>query len=163
MTMRVSRLPLAAAAFAIAVALPLAATAQGVDDKTDRPSDRARQSALSADIMYRVLVGDIALQRGEPAVAARAYLEAAREARDPALARRATEIAVASRQRAYALEAANLWSELDPQAERPKQLASALASGNAGKLLDTPADNNELLAALERALEGKAPVDLPKG
>ncbi len=40
--------------------------------------------------MYRILVGDIALQRGEPALAARAYYEAAQDAQDATLARRAT-------------------------------------------------------------------------
>ena len=77
-----------------------------------------RTGELSAELMYRLLVGDIALQRGEPALAARAYYEAAREARDPRFARRATEIALAARQRTLALDAATLWAELDPTAER---------------------------------------------
>jgi len=111
-----------------------------------------RDSALSADVMYRVLIGDIALQRGEPGVAARAYLEAAREARDAGLARRATEVALAARQRNYALEAARLWSELDPQADRPKQLVTALVSGTFGKMLESPSESSELHVALERAL-----------
>jgi tetratricopeptide (TPR) repeat protein len=84
---------------------------------------------LTAETMYRLLVGDVALQRGEPAVAARAYFEVARDTRDAALARRATEIAVVARQRALATDAARLWSELDPAAERPKQVIAAYASG----------------------------------
>jgi len=136
-------------AFAVTACwVPLAAIAQSADEKPLPP----RAGALTADIMYRVLIGDIALQRGEPAVAARAYLEAARDARDPSLARRATEIALAARQRAYALEAAKLWSELDPDAERPKQLISALASGTSGKLFESPAESADLQAAIERAL-----------
>jgi tetratricopeptide (TPR) repeat protein len=102
--------------------------------------------------MYRLLLGDIALQRGEPAVAARAYLEAARASRDPAIARRATEVALAARQRAFALDAAKLWSELDPEAERPKQLIAALASGTAGKLFESQPESSDLNSALERAL-----------
>ncbi len=77
--------------------------------------------------MYRLLVGDIALQRGQGALGARAYFEAARDAKSVFLARRATEIALASRQRATALLSARLWSELDPDAERPKQIAEVLA------------------------------------
>src|SRR5512147_2882921 len=77
-------------------------------------SPDARHRGLSADLMYRLLVGDVALQRGEPALAARAYYEAARESREPALARRATEVALAVRQRGLAIESARLWSELDP-------------------------------------------------
>ena len=45
--------------------------------------------------VLRLLLGDVALQRGETSVAARAYLEAARETQDARLARRATEIALA--------------------------------------------------------------------
>src|SRR5437868_14290813 len=60
---------------------------------------------LTAELGYRILVGDIALQRGAPALAARAYYEAARDARDAQLARRATEVALFARQRDLALEA----------------------------------------------------------
>ena len=69
------------------------------------PLGDARSTGLSADLMYRLLVADVALQRGEPALAARAYFEAARESREPALARRATEVALVARQRALAIEA----------------------------------------------------------
>ena len=49
----------------------------------DTPSPSARDAGLSADLLYRFLLGEVALQRGEPPVAARAYFEAARESRDP--------------------------------------------------------------------------------
>ncbi len=52
---------------------------------------RRAQQGLSAELMYRLLVGDVALQRGDTALAARAYFEAARDTRDARLARRATE------------------------------------------------------------------------
>ncbi len=147
--MPVSRIRFTVAVIAAAASFsPLAAIAQAPTD----PPSAGRESGLSADVMYRVLIGDIALQRGEPVVAARAYLEAAREARDPALARRATEVALSARQRNYALEAAKLWAELDPQAERPKQLVTALASGSFGKMLESPSESSELHVALERAL-----------
>jgi hypothetical protein len=71
---------------------------------------------LSAEVMYRLLVGDIALQRGDPTLAARAYYEVAKEVRDPRFARRATEIALAARQRTLALDAATLWADLEPAA-----------------------------------------------
>src|SRR5436189_3650493 len=54
------------------------------------PADPA--DGLSADLMYRLLVADIALQRGDPALAARAYYQSARETQNAMLARRATEI-----------------------------------------------------------------------
>ena len=57
--------------------------------------------------LHRESLGDVALQRGEPALAARAYLEAARETRDPMLARRATEVAVGARARSLTVESSS--------------------------------------------------------
>src|SRR6516225_8860824 len=93
------------------------------------PANAAQGDGLTPELFYRILLGDVALQRGEVALAARAYLDAAREAQDPRLARRATEIALTGRLRPQAQEAARLWSSLDPAAERPKQILAALASG----------------------------------
>lgn len=99
--------------------------------------------------MYRLLIGDIALQRGDPAVAARAYYEAAKDVRDARLARRATEIALVARQRSLAQDAATLWSELDPTAERAKQVIAGLKSGGDFR-------GSELKTDLERALSEAA-------
>src|SRR5207249_3545671 len=89
-------------AFALAFALlflavPRLAVAQADAPMAPAPADAPASGAekppakeLTADLVYRLLIGDIALQRGEPALAARAYFEAAREAKDPLLARRAT-------------------------------------------------------------------------
>jgi tetratricopeptide (TPR) repeat protein len=107
------------------------------------PVPPAGESKLSGDVLYRILVGDIALQRGDPALAARAYFEAAREAQEARLARRATEVALFARQRSLALEAAKLWQALDPTAERAKQMVATLTQSGAG---------NELKAELEHVL-----------
>jgi tetratricopeptide (TPR) repeat protein len=107
----------------------------------------AQASALSADVLYRILVGDLALQRGDPGLGARAYFEAAKEAQDPRLARRATEVALFARQRALALEAAKLWQSLDPGAERARQMVATLTQSGAG---------NELKAELEHVLADAA-------
>ena len=72
------------------------------------------------------------MQRGDPALAARAYFEAARAAQDPVLARRATEVALFARQRALALEAAKLWQQLDPKADRARQMVASLAVSGVG-------------------------------
>jgi tetratricopeptide (TPR) repeat protein len=107
----------------------------------------AGESALTADVLYRILVGDIALQRGDAALAARAYFEAAKESQEPRLARRATEVALFARQRALALEAAKLWQSLDPTAERARQMVATLTQSGAG---------NELKAELEHVLADAA-------
>ena len=108
-------------------------------------------SAISADTMYRILVGEIALQRGEPALAARAYYEAARDAQDPSLAQRATEIALFARQRSLAADAAALWQKLDPSSERARQMVIML--GQSGGTGDLKADLERVLA--DAAANGK--------
>jgi hypothetical protein len=131
------------------------------DPQPSPPASRAQKAeGLSADLMYRLLVGDVALQRGEPAIAARAYYEAARETRDPVFARRATEIAVAARQRSLAIESARLWSELDPAAARPRQVIAAYASG-AGATPEASVGSLDLKAHLEKLLAETAATNPP--
>ena len=108
------------------------------------PTEAPASPSFSPDVMYKILVGDIALQRGEPGVAARAYYEAAREAQDAGLARRATEVALFARQRSLALQAAQLWEKLDPSSDRARQMASMLALPSGGA--DLKADLAKLLA-----------------
>src|SRR5262245_22129377 len=111
---------LAALLFASAVA-PAAAQSPGPGIAPNpQPPSREDMSGLTADIFYRVILGDVALQRGEASLAARAYYEAARDSKDPRLARRAAEVAFAARMRGLTQEAAKLWASLDPTAERPK-------------------------------------------
>ncbi len=146
------RFAVAAALSVAAALLPSAGLAQGeLPGSKSEPASQLPAEGLSPELMYRILLGDVALQRGEPALAARAYLEAARETRDPTLAKRATEIAVGARARSLSVESARLWSEIDPSAQRPKQLLAAL-SGAGAKGFDSPGVGNDLKAELERVL-----------
>jgi tetratricopeptide (TPR) repeat protein len=111
------------------------------------PDPGPGRSAISADTMYRILVGEIALQRGEPALAARAYYEAARDAQDASLAQRATEIALFARQRSIAADAAALWQKLDPSSERARQMVTMLGQSSTG---------GDLKSDLERVLADAA-------
>jgi tetratricopeptide (TPR) repeat protein len=123
-------------------------------DATDAPARSSGEPDLSADLFYRLLLGDVALQRGDAAVAAQSYLAAARAASDFRLARRATEIAIASRQRNLVQDAAKLWAELDPTAERPKRVLAALAEDKTG--MPSSAADDELRARIERVLADAA-------
>ena len=145
----------AAVALAVGLALAPAPAQSQTSPATDRSaaanaSPDAAQQGLTAELMYRLLVGDVALQRGDTALAARAYFEAARDTRDARVARRATEIALAARQRTLALESARLWSELEPTAERPKQVIAGLSNSSVAG--DGRAFGSDLQAELERAL-----------
>jgi tetratricopeptide (TPR) repeat protein len=125
-------------------------------DASPSPDAAAAESVLTADLFYRLLLGDVALQRGDVTLAARAYIDAARVAADARLARRATEIAIASRQRTLVEDAARLWSQLDPAAERPKRVLASLASDAAKGSIPSSAADDELRSRIERVLADAA-------
>ena len=142
----------------------LAATADAQSPPAPGPSAAAPiqedtpREGLSPDVFYRLLLGDIALQRGQTQLAARAYLEVARELKDVKLARRSAEIAYATRQRATAEAAARLWLELDPQAERPRQILAAIPNQQGAPREGSPhgLGDEELRQRLERLLADQA-------
>lgn len=133
--------PVRAFAFPVALAALLAGTnafAQTtpaeIPDASHKPPSASKApwpsaGGMSAELFYRIMLGNVALQRGEPVLAARAFYEAAKEARDVDLAQRAAEIGLRTRQRDVAEASAKLWSELDPNATRPKQIIAAAQSG----------------------------------
>ena len=136
---------------------PGVSTAQlfpGISSTAPPPADN--KDGLSAELFYKLLLGDVALQRGDVMLAARAYYEAARESRDPRIARRATEIALATRQRNLAQEAAKLWIAVDPGAERPKQIVAALAAGTLGKEGPVNPADDDIRVRLEKLLADAA-------
>jgi tetratricopeptide (TPR) repeat protein len=157
------RAPLVAAALAasaLLASLPAAAQQPSPGSAgsmvADKLSPSAKDDGLTADLFYKLLLAEVALQRGELPVAARAYFEAARESRDPRVARRATEMALAARQRGMAVESATLWAALDPEAARPKQILASLAGTSAGKDLAEPGVDDEIRGRLEKLLSDAA-------
>ncbi|MFA5825218.1 MAG: tetratricopeptide repeat protein [Gallionellaceae bacterium] len=102
--------------------------------------------ALDERVLYEFLLGDIALQRGRPELAAQAYWDLAKTTRDPRVARRAAQLAFESRQMDKSLEAFALWQELEPSAPLAKQmLVTLLLSG--GKLQEARPHVESWLAA----------------
>jgi tetratricopeptide (TPR) repeat protein len=81
---------------------------------------------LSEPILFKLMLAEVAAQRGQPHVAVPALLEVARETRDPRVARRATEVAWNARFLPAALEAATLWLQADPESTRARQTVIAL-------------------------------------
>ena len=113
---------------------------------------------LTRDLLYKFLLAEIAGQRGNVRLAAKAYLEIATTTRDPRVARRATEIAMYGRLNDLALEAASLWVEVEPNSAPARQaLVSVLVSNN--KLGDAKPYLQKLLAA-DKATVGPAFMQL---
>lgn len=85
---------------------------------------------LTENLLYEYLLAEIAGQRGNIGLSAQAYVDLAKRTRDPRIARRATEIALYARMNSSAVEAAKIWYETQPDAERPLQaLAGLLVAG----------------------------------
>ena len=81
---------------------------------------------LTRELLYQILASEIAAQRGEYGRATATYLNIARDTRDPRLARRATELALAGRSLESALPAAELWHELEPESQMAAQTLETL-------------------------------------
>jgi tetratricopeptide (TPR) repeat protein len=84
---------------------------------------------LTGKTLYEFLLGEIAAQRGNPALAAQTYLDLAKRTRDPRVARRAVELANFARMPDLALEAARLWYETDPGSAQALQAVTVLLVG----------------------------------
>nr|WP_240647961.1 tetratricopeptide repeat protein [Pararobbsia silviterrae] len=136
---------LSAAALAVFALTVSGAHAQPSDDDADDPGasvasapipDDAKDLPnveLSSEILYTVLAAEIALQRGEPGPAFNAYVELARDTKDPRMAKRAAEIALRAQSPADALTAVRLWHEYAPDDQSAAQLDASLLILN-GKL-----------------------------
>ena len=103
-----------------------AAPQRGEAPPPARSSERLPASELTEQVMFKMMLAEIALQRGQPQVAVPAYLELARETRDPRIAQRATEVAWNARVISAALEAAGIWLQSDPGSQRARQVIAAL-------------------------------------
>jgi tetratricopeptide (TPR) repeat protein len=84
-------------------------------------------SAQGAQVIFEVLASEIALQRGDAGLAYNTYIEMARQYKDPRLAQRAMEIAIAGGSPDLALQAAKTWDELSPTSQtKPKEVLITL-------------------------------------
>jgi tetratricopeptide (TPR) repeat protein len=81
---------------------------------------------LTGQTLYDFLLGEIALQRGNPGLAAQTFLQLAKRTRDPRIARRAVEVANFARMPALALESARIWHEADPASAQALQSVTVL-------------------------------------
>ena len=86
------------------------------------PPPRPQAINRSTEAQYHVLVGELALRRDQPEVAARSFIAALRSMPDVELATRATQLALAANDEDLALEAAGHWLRLEPTAMEPREV-----------------------------------------
>ena len=81
---------------------------------------------LTENLLYEYLLAEIAVQRGNVALSAQAYVDLAKRTRDPRIARRATEVALFARMNNAAIEAATIWHEADPGSTRALEVLAGM-------------------------------------
>jgi tetratricopeptide (TPR) repeat protein len=102
------------------------------------PSSDLPEIELSGELLYKVLIGELAAKSGELEVSAGALMDAARMSRDHRLAQRATRIALDAERFDLAMESASLWVELQPDREHPVE-SLALIMVEQGRIDDAEA------------------------
>jgi tetratricopeptide (TPR) repeat protein len=90
-------------------------------------AEPAEDAALSGDLLFDILLGEVAGQREQLDVSVSHYLRAAETSDDPRIAERALRIALFAKQEDAALTAARRWVELDPQRLEARQSLAVLA------------------------------------
>ena len=99
------------------------AAAVGPDPAGAAPPPRR---GLNGHSLYKLLVAELAGYRGDVSLALRNYLDVAGQTRDAGVASRAMKLAVFARDEEKALEAARLWSEVEPSSVEPRQVLASL-------------------------------------
>lgn len=129
-------------------------------------------SAPSAVRDYQIMLGEFALTDGDTQKAARAYARAVAHSRDPQLAKRATQIALAANRNDLAYRAARIWAQASPDDPQAQQAAVRLAFVHkdsdglhtfAPRLIasaDSPRDGYEILAQTLGDRPGQADLAL---
>jgi len=82
----------------------------------------SQQSALTSDLFYEILVGEMTARSGDPVSGYALVLDAARRLRDGKLFQRAVEIALQSRSGDAALAAARAWQETLPTSRDARRI-----------------------------------------
>ncbi|WP_200179336.1 tetratricopeptide repeat protein [Ectothiorhodospira mobilis] len=118
-----------------------------VESAPPTPEETAR-----TDLMYQLLVGEIAGHMGQLQASLEHYLRAARLSDDPSVAERATRIGLFAEDPGAALPAAERWVALDPESLDARQVLAGLLV-NAGRSEEAVP---HLLQVLERmeSMEG---------
>ena len=121
-------------------------TAEQIEAGEAEPADTAGLPAveLDSELLYQLLLGELALQRGDFDTAASSLHNAARQARDYRLAERSTRVALRARDYRRAKQSARIWAELRPQDTEPLEI-TAMALVEEGKTDEARAVVEELL------------------
>lgn len=110
--------------------IPEAVPAESILPADQHDEVPAVPEPLTSELLYEILLGEIAGQRGVLDISGASYLEAARTSDDPRIAERALNVAMYGKRQDIALQAARRWVELAPDKLEARQALAALALRN---------------------------------
>lgn len=87
----------------------------------DAPAGGKSEPMANAQAVYQIILGEFALQRNRPELAAAIYGDLAQRSRDPQAVARSIEVAGFARQYNLALDNARLWVELEPESTSARE------------------------------------------
>ncbi|MGW8246596.1 MAG: tetratricopeptide repeat protein [Acidiferrobacterales bacterium] len=115
---------------AVLSTLFLAACSQNVKptdaNKTANPEPEIPNVELTGDLLYDILVGEIAGREGHFEVSILSLTRAAEKTRDPRLAERATKAAMYAKKYSIGLKSAKLWVDISPQDMEARESLAAM-------------------------------------
>ena len=104
------------------------------------------KQALTSQTLYSILLAEIAWQRGEPALATRAYQDLLQKTQDYRVAERAAQIALSAQNADDGLLAAQRWLELEPTSIGARQTVAGILVSK-GNLVQAKPHLQKILAA----------------
>lgn len=145
------KLPPFVAGMALTLALlaPVSHAAPGDSPATTESGAALPTQELSADVLFLVLLGEIAGSRGDLPISAEAYLHAARQTLDPRIARRATEIALVARDMDSAADAARIWLDAEPASEDARRMLAGILASRGDQMNEVQIELARILANSE--------------
>ena len=109
---------------------PAWAIGDNEEDPAVEAQDEPDEASATADAVFEYLVAELAAQRGDTTSAMATYQRMARELKDPAIARRAIELAIRARDFPAALDGAALLIELEPDSQLAREILAALVGSD---------------------------------
>ena len=94
---------------------------EGADAKAEAKADGLPKVELSSDLLYKLTKAEMEFKSGQWQGPYVTMMVAAQQTRDPRLARRASEMALAAKQGGEALAAIRLWRDLAPESDEATQ------------------------------------------
>ncbi len=133
---------------------PSDATAQDQQANVEAPVSVIEElDDTRAQLMYELMIAELAGRRGHMDVATQRYLDAANRTDDPRVADRATKMAVWSQQWDLARQAAGRWLEIDPESAEAREIFAQI-------LLQSGQPEGEALDEFAKLVEGSNEPDV---